>query len=115
DVGLVNAHGTATRLNDAAEAAALRAALGPAVDGVPVAATKSIIGHTLGAAGAIEAVATVQAIASGLVPPTANLDDPEDLGIDVVRGAPRRASVGLALSSSFAFGGHNVVLAIARP
>jgi 3-oxoacyl-[acyl-carrier-protein] synthase II len=110
DVGLVNAHGTGTALNDVTEALAIRAAR---LGDVPVTATKSLVGHALGAAGAIEAVATVQAVTSGLVPPTANLDevDPE-IDLDVVCGASR-ALKGLALSNSFAFGGHNVVLAFA--
>jgi len=111
DVAFVNAHGTGTPLNDAAEAAALR----PTLPGVPVIATKSITGHPLGAAGAVEAIATVQALTSGLLPPTANLDDPDPaLGLDVVRGEPRAVSGDLALSNSFAFGGHNVVLAFAK-
>jgi len=112
DVGFVNAHGTSTALNDVLEAAALRAALGPAADGVAVTATKSLTGHSLGAAGAIEAIATVQALTSRIVPATANLEelDPE-IDIDIVRHTPRPVSAGLALSNSFAFGGHNVVLA----
>jgi 3-oxoacyl-[acyl-carrier-protein] synthase II len=115
DVGLVNSHGTGTLLNDAAEATALREVFGEAVGDLPVAATKSITGHSLGAAGAVEAVATIQALTSGLVPPTANLETPDaELGLDVVRGAPRRVEAGLALSNSFAFGGHNAVLAFAR-
>ena len=115
DVGLVNAHGTGTAQGDLAEALALRGSLGAAAEQVPVTATKSLIGHSLGAAGAIEAVATVQALASGLVPPTANLDEPDpEIGLDVVSGAPRPVSAALALSNSFAFGGHNVVLAFAR-
>jgi 3-oxoacyl-[acyl-carrier-protein] synthase II len=112
DVGMVNAHGTSTTLNDIAEALALRSALGSKVDNVAVTATKSLLGHSLGASGAIEAVATVQALSSGMVPPTANLDviDPE-IGLDVVHGEPRETKIELALSNSFAFGGHNVVLA----
>jgi 3-oxoacyl-[acyl-carrier-protein] synthase II len=115
DVGFVNSHGTATKLNDAAESKALHAVFGDAIHHVPIAATKSIMGHSLGAAGAVEAVATIQALSSGLVPPTANLDTPDpELGVDVVRGTPRRVDAALALSNSFAFGGHNAVLAFAR-
>ncbi len=111
DVRFVNAHGTGTVQNDAAEARALHAVFG--TDGIPpVTATKSITGHALGAAGALEAVATVQALTAGLVPPTANQDEPDtELGLDVVAGEPRPVTPGLALSNSFAFGGHNVVLA----
>jgi 3-oxoacyl-[acyl-carrier-protein] synthase II len=114
DVALVNAHGTSTLLNDAAEATALHSALGEAAATVAVTATKSLIGHSLGAAGAIEAVATVQAVTSGLVAPTANFDEPDpQINLNIVRGEPRKMPAGLALSNSFAFGGHNVVLAFA--
>ncbi|KNB50785.1 beta-ketoacyl-[acyl-carrier-protein] synthase family protein [Streptomyces caatingaensis] len=115
EVSHVNAHGTGTVLNDAAEAAALHRALGAAAARVPVTATKSMTGHTLGAAGAVEAVAAVQALMYQVVPPTANLDHPDpELGLDVVAGEPRDVSVSAVLSSSFAFGGHNVVLAFGR-
>lgn len=115
DVGLVNAHGTSTALNDITEAIALRDGLGAVASRVPVTATKALIGHSLGAAGAIEAVATIQSLTSGLVPPIANLveRDPE-IELDVVKGEPRTVPAGLALSNSFAFGGHNVVLAFSR-
>jgi 3-oxoacyl-[acyl-carrier-protein] synthase II len=115
DVGLINAHGTSTPPNDIVEARAIRAALGPAADHVPVTATKSVTGHALGASGAIEAVATVQALTSGLIPPTLNFDLPDpEIDLDIVHGSARTAALDLALSSSFAFGGHNVVLAFAR-
>jgi 3-oxoacyl-[acyl-carrier-protein] synthase II len=116
DVDFVNAHGTGTLLNDHAEAVAMREVFGARVHEIPVTATKSMTGHSLGAAGAVEAVATVQAVASGIIPPTANLRVPDpELGIDVVHGEAREARVRLALSNSFAFGGHNVVLAFAPP
>ena len=115
DISYVNAHGTATPLNDAAEVAALRHALGDAVSGIPVSSTKSQTGHALGAAGAIEAVALVQSVASAIVPPTINLTVPDPaLGLDFVAGGAREAKVTAALSNSFAFGGHNVVLAFTR-
>jgi 3-oxoacyl-[acyl-carrier-protein] synthase II len=115
DVSYVNAHGTGTAFNDAAEARALHGALGAFAATVPVSATKSMTGHGMGAAGAIEAVASVQAIASGLVPPTANLDHPDpELGLSVVGDKPREADVRAVLSNSFAFGGHNVALLFAR-
>ncbi|MGH3325147.1 MAG: beta-ketoacyl-[acyl-carrier-protein] synthase family protein, partial [Streptomyces sp.] len=112
-VSYVNAHGTGTRYNDASEARALRAVLGEAAGRVPVSSTKSMTGHSLGAAGAVEAVVCVEALLHGLVPPTVNLDvvDPE-LGLDVVGAEPRPAPLTTALSNSFAFGGHNVVLAL---
>lgn len=115
DVSFVNAHGTGTLLNDAAEAAALRRVFGPRLDRLPVVATKGVTGHPLGAAGAVEAVATVQALRSGVLPPTANFRVPDRaLGLDVVVGAPRPTDAEFALSNSFAFGGHNVVLAFTR-
>jgi 3-oxoacyl-[acyl-carrier-protein] synthase II len=108
DIGYVNAHGTSTELNDRTEALAIRAVLGT---GVPVSSTKSVTGHLLGAAGAIEAIACIQALVTGLLPPTANLDDPDpDCALDHVRGEARQAAVSVAMSNSFGFGGHNVAL-----
>jgi 3-oxoacyl-[acyl-carrier-protein] synthase II len=115
DVSYVNGHGTATPLNDAAEVAAIRGALGEAVHQIPVSSTKSQTGHSLGASGAIEAIATVQAVATDVVPPTINLTAPDPaLGLDFVPGEAREAKVSMALSNSFAFGGHNVVLVFSR-
>ena len=114
----VNAHGTSTELNDAAETAALKLALGPEAHRVPISSTKSTIGHLLGAAGAVEAVATIQALRAGTIPPTLGLQEPDpELDLDYVPGVARPLSVPdggppLALSNSFAFGGHNVALAI---
>ena len=115
DLCYVNAHGTATVFNDLAEVNALRWSLGEAAERIPVSSTKSQLGHSLGAAGAIEAVATVQAITTAVIPPTLNLAEPDPaLGLDFVAGTPREVKVAAALSSSFAFGGHNVVLAFTR-
>jgi 3-oxoacyl-[acyl-carrier-protein] synthase II len=114
DIVHVNAHATSTPLGDVAEAKALRTALGDATAAIPVTATKSCTGHLLGAAGALEAAVTVLSLQHGVVPPTRNLDDPDDdVGLDVVRFEPRalRADGGAALSNSFGFGGHNVTLA----
>ncbi|WP_327289716.1 beta-ketoacyl-[acyl-carrier-protein] synthase family protein [Streptomyces sp. NBC_01198] len=112
DVSYVNAHGTGTQFNDASEALALHGALGRAAATVPVSATKSMTGHALGASGAIEAVASVQALVHQVVPPTVNLDDPDPaVGLDVVAADPRELPLTAVLSNSFAFGGHNVVLA----
>jgi 3-oxoacyl-[acyl-carrier-protein] synthase II len=114
-VSYLNAHGTGTPYNDASEAKAIHAALGAAAARIPISSTKSLTGHSLGASGAIEAVASVQAITSGMIPPTANLDDPDPaLGLEFVAFEPRPARVQTVLSSSFAFGGHNVVLAFTR-
>jgi nodulation protein E len=111
-VGYINAHGTATEANDRMEAAAIHAVFGDHANALPVSSTKSMHGHTLGAAGAIEAVATVFALGKGLLPPTANFTeaDPE-CALDVIPNQARIASVEAALSQSFAFGGLNAVLA----
>jgi len=109
DVTHVNAHATSTPVGDVAEAQAIRAALG---DHPIVTATKSMTGHLLGAAGAVEAIATVLAIRHGVIPMTLNLENlDDDVLLDVVRGEPRRATVTAALNDSFGFGGHNVALA----
>ncbi|MDP9396412.1 MAG: beta-ketoacyl-ACP synthase II [Actinomycetota bacterium] len=110
----VNAHATSTPAGDVAEVAAIRAALGEAAEGVAVSATKSMTGHLLGAAGAVEAIATVLALRDRVAPPTINLDDPDDdVSLDVVRGEPRRLGEGtlVGLNNAFGFGGHNAALA----
>lgn len=118
EISYVNAHGTSTQLNDAAETSALKLALGEHAYKIPVSSTKSATGHLLGAAGAIEAVATVQALNARLIPPTLNYEVPDpDLDLDYVPGAPRELVLAggeppVALSNSFAFGGHNVSLLI---
>jgi 3-oxoacyl-[acyl-carrier-protein] synthase II len=115
DVTHVNAHATSTPLGDVAEVLAIRTSLGPAVDAVAVTGTKSMTGHLLGAAGAVEAVATVLALSDGAIPPTRNLDDPDDaVDLDVVRVDARPLPGGVALSNSFGFGGHNVTLAFRK-
>ena len=114
DVVHLNAHATSTPQGDIAEALAIRSALGGATDSVAVSATKSMTGHLLGAAGAVEAVATVMALARRTAPPTVNLENPDDeIDLDVVASEPRRLGDGdlAALSNSFGFGGHNVALA----
>ncbi|MGH7686634.1 MAG: beta-ketoacyl-ACP synthase II [Candidatus Dormibacteria bacterium] len=115
DVGYINAHGTSTQLNDAAETRAVKAALGDAASTIPMSSTKSMHGHLLGAAGAIEAVITVCAIQDQFVPPTINLDEPDpDCDLDYVPHRGRTATIDFALSTSFGFGGHNVCLGFSR-
>ncbi len=115
DVRHVNAHATSTPIGDVAESTAIRAALGDAAAAAAVTATKSMTGHLLGAAGAVEAVATVLALHHGVIPATRNLDDPDDeILLDVVRVDGRPFPAGAALSNSFGFGGHNVCLALGR-
>jgi 3-oxoacyl-[acyl-carrier-protein] synthase II len=114
-VDYVNAHGTGTQLGDAAETRALKQVLGDHAYEIPVSSTKSMIGHAMGAAGAIEALATVLSIRDDLVHPTINYYRPDpDCDLDYVPNVSRSARVDLALSNSFAFGGHNAVLAIGR-
>jgi nodulation protein E len=112
-VGYVNAHGTGTALNDELEAGAIHRTFGGHARRLAVSSTKSAHGHTLGAAGAIEAVATVLALHGGIVPATLNVTglDPACGELDIVPNKPREASIDHALSSSFAFGGLNAVLA----
>jgi 3-oxoacyl-[acyl-carrier-protein] synthase II len=112
-VDYVNAHGTGTPKNDPAETAALRALLGARADRVPVSSTKSQIGHLIGAAGAVEACATIVALAEGLLPATINLTRPDpDCDLDYVPRTPRPAHVRVALTSSFGFGGQNASLVL---
>lgn len=110
DVTYVNAHGTSTKIGDIAEAKAIRAVFGEA-QGPAVSSIKSVTGHMLGASGAVEAAASALAVGRGVLPPTHNLDDPDpNCELDHVRGTPRTGPAGVALSNSFAFGGHNVSL-----
>jgi 3-oxoacyl-[acyl-carrier-protein] synthase II len=119
DVDYVNAHGTGTKLNDRVETLALRRALGEAAERVPVSSTKSVIGHLLGAAGIVEAVATVHALRKRVAPPTAGYAEREaGLDLDYVPvGRPLQSGNGhrraIALSNAFGFGGHNVVICLA--
>lgn len=111
DIAHINAHATSTPQGDVAEALAIRTALGVATEGAIVTSTKSMTGHLLGAAGALESVATILALRDRTVPPTINLEDPEDVGLDLastVRALPDGQIA--ALNNSFGFGGHNVAL-----
>ena len=111
DIDYVNAHGTSTPLNDRAETLAIKTALGEHAPRVPISSTKSAIGHLLGAAGAVEAIATILAVQNDVIPPTINLDDPDDkVDLDVVSGSKREMTIGAALNNSFGFGGHNAAL-----
>ncbi len=117
DVDYVNAHGTSTPLNDRSETNAIKAALGPRASSVPVSSTKSAIGHLLGAAGAVEAVATLLALRDRIAPPTIGWGEPDDgLDLDYVPDSARPLATNgrppVALSNSFGFGGHNAVLCL---
>ncbi len=114
-VDYINAHGTATPANDRMEIRAIKAIFGEHAPRIPVSSTKSMVGHTLGAAGAIEAVACVLAIEQGFIPPTIHHDHPEDgCDLDVVPGVARPAVLRRVLSNSFAFGGNNTCLVLGR-
>ncbi|CAN5342155.1 beta-ketoacyl-ACP synthase II [soil metagenome] len=114
-VDYVNAHGTSTPLNDAAETKAIKKALGDHAYRTPVSSTKSMTGHMLGAAGAIEAGIAALAVAEGVVPPTTNYETPdEDCDLDYVPNESRRVDVRFALSNAFGFGGHNAVVGLRR-
>ncbi|HXX43731.1 MAG TPA: beta-ketoacyl-[acyl-carrier-protein] synthase family protein [Candidatus Acidoferrales bacterium] len=112
EIGYINAHGTGTPGNDPVESRAIRKVFGAHADKIGVSSTKSMHGHALGAAGALEAIATVLALRNGILPPTANFTerDPE-CDLDYIPNQARKAQVGAALSNSFAFGGLNAVVA----
>jgi 3-oxoacyl-[acyl-carrier-protein] synthase II len=114
-VGHINAHATSTPVGDRAETNAIKKVFGERAYQIPVTATKSMTGHLLGAAGSIEAIASVQAITSGVLPPTINLEDPDpDLDLDYIPFTPREQKVDYVLSNSFAFGGMNASLLFKR-
>jgi 3-oxoacyl-[acyl-carrier-protein] synthase II len=113
DIVNVNAHATSTPVGDVAESNAIRRAFGDDADGMPVSATKSMTGHLLGAAGALEGVLTVLALHHRIAPATINLDDFDPaIKLDVVHGEARKLPEGdiAALNNSFGFGGHNVAV-----
>ena len=115
DVDYINAHGTGTQANDVSETRAIRAAFGARADRVLLSSTKSMHGHTLGAAGAVEAVLTVMALRCGVAPPTVGFRESDPAcDLDVVPNTPRKADLRIALSNTFAFGGLNATLVLRR-
>ena len=113
DIGHINAHGTSTPLNDAAEAEAIRKVFGDVSP--PVTANKGVLGHMIGGAGAAEAVISLMALRDGVLPPTANTTVVgEDIALDIVHGSERSISANPAISNSFGFGGHNASLVLRR-
>ena len=115
DIDYINAHGTSTPLGDAAEVAAVKELFGDHAKSLAMSSTKSMTGHALGAAGGIESVAVINAIREGVLPPTINLDDPDEgFDLDFVANEAQERPVRYALNNSFGFGGHNVSLVFAR-
>jgi nodulation protein E len=115
DVDYVNAHGTGTALNDKGETIALRKAFGDSAERLAVSSSKAVLGHSLGAAGALEFAATALAVHHQIIPPTANFEEPDpDCDLDYVPNTARNAPIETAMSSSFAFGGLNAVLVLSR-
>jgi 3-oxoacyl-[acyl-carrier-protein] synthase II len=114
-VDYVNAHGTSTPLNDAAETRALKMALGDHARRVAISSTKSMVGHLLGAAGAVEAIATLLCMRNGMVHPTINQENPDpECDLDYVPNQARRMEVRTAISNGFGFGGQNAVIVLKR-
>lgn len=115
DIHYINAHGTSTSLNDKSETAAIKSVFGEQAYAIPVSSTKSMIGHLLGASGAVEAIFTIRAIRESILPPTINYSTPDpECDLDYVPNQPRRVAVKHAMSNSFGFGGHNATLVISR-
>ncbi|HZD37086.1 MAG TPA: beta-ketoacyl-ACP synthase II [Actinomycetes bacterium] len=115
DIGYINAHATSTPTGDISEVRAIRLAFGDHADRLPVSATKSMIGHLFGAAGAVEGIATVLALRDGILPPTINLTHPDPAcDLDLIPEHARKADVEVAMSNGFGFGGHNAVLVFRR-
>jgi 3-oxoacyl-[acyl-carrier-protein] synthase II len=115
DIDYINAHGTSTPPNDKSETAAIKTLFGERAYRVPVSSTKSMTGHLMGAGGGIEAIACIQAIKTGVLPPTINQEHPDpECDLDYVPNEARTAEVGVAMSNSFGFGGHNATLVIRR-
>ncbi len=116
DVGYINAHGTATQLNDLSETKAVKGAFG--VDlarKVPISSTKSMTGHMMGATGALEAIFCAQAVREGILPPTIHYRTPDpECDLDVIPNTAREKKINLAISNAFGFGGHNAVLAVRK-
>jgi len=111
DIGYLNAHGTSTQLNDKSETAAIKLVFGPAAHQVAISSTKSMTGHLLGAAGALEALVCIKALQEGILPPTINYETPDpECDLDYVPNTARHVPIHAAMSNSFGFGGHNACL-----
>jgi 3-oxoacyl-[acyl-carrier-protein] synthase II len=115
DIGYVNAHGTSTKVNDQVETMAIKGGLGEHAWRTPVSSIKSMMGHLIAAAGAVEAITCLLAIRDGVLPPTANYETPDpDCDLDYIPNQPREKKIKAALSNSFGFGGQNVALILSE-
>jgi 3-oxoacyl-[acyl-carrier-protein] synthase II len=115
DIDYINAHGTATRLNDASETKAIKTLMGEHAYNIAVSSSKSMTGHLLAGAGALEALICVKVLEDGIIPPTINYDTPDpDCDLDYVPNEAREAEVQVAISNSFGFGGHNGCVVLRR-
>jgi 3-oxoacyl-[acyl-carrier-protein] synthase II len=115
EIDYINAHGTSTPLNDRMETRAIRRAFGQHAYKVPISSTKSMIGHLIGAAGAVEAIACIKTLQTGVVHPTINYETPDpDCDLDYVPNEARKTDPRTVLSNSFGFGGHNATLVLRR-
>jgi 3-oxoacyl-[acyl-carrier-protein] synthase II len=116
EISVINAHGTSTPANDVTETAAIKTVFGDHAYEIPASSTKSMTGHLLGGAAAIEAVASILTIRDGLIPPTINYTTPDpECDLDYVPNEAREAEVTTVMSNSFGFGGHNVALIFKAP
>jgi 3-oxoacyl-(acyl-carrier-protein) synthase len=116
DIGYINAHGTSTPLNDKSETAAIKTVFGERAYDVPVSSTKSMTGHLLGAAGALEVIISVKVLQEGILPPTINYETPDpECDLDYVPNAARQVKVTRVMSNSFGFGGHNATIILSHP
>ena len=115
DIGYINAHGTSTQVNDKVETLAIKKVFGDGAYQVPISSSKSMLGHLIAAAGAVELIISVEALRRGVLPPTINYEVPDpDCDLDYIPNTPREKRVRHVLSNSFGFGGQNVSLIVSR-
>ena len=115
NVDYINAHGTSTPLNDISETRAIKKAFGKKAYEIPVSSIKSMVGHMIGAAGALEALTCCKVVNESIIPPTINLENPDpECDLDYVPNMARKSDVQIAVSNSFGFGGHNSVIVISK-
>ena len=115
DVDYINAHGTSTPINDAAETKAIKAVFGDRAYDIPISSTKSMVGHSLGASGALEAIVCISSINDSILHPTINQDESDpDCDLDYIPNVARETEINVTLSNSFGFGGQNACLVIKK-